>query len=147
MTDAFRPSWLDRPSLQETQNQKSEGPILKGASRLERKVEAKKLTTVTDAQFRAIVWDRDKGKCRRCGRNVKKTRERDPLRGEVHHIHGRIGKLRHEDRTSLLLCASCHEKVTGRVNEKLVIIASKLVEIDGSLLTDARAKVRFERVA
>src|SRR5262245_9951256 len=122
-------------------------PIRKGASRLAQEHEAKTLTVITDAKFRKIVRERDKMLCRRCGRRTRITIELDPLRAEVHHIHGRLGNLRHEDRCALLLCLSCHSKCTGVVDEKWIIVGTKFVEIDGHPRVDARAKVKFERVA
>lgn len=135
------------PTMAEVAAEREGKPLSKGVSRLEKQAAAKPLTKVTDAQFKATVWERDKGRCRRCGRKVKKQMPRDPLRGEVHHLHGRLGVLRHEDRCALLLCASDHEKVTGAVNVKVVIVATKTLEIDGRTLTDARAKVKFEVIA
>jgi hypothetical protein len=147
MADAYRPSWLDAPSLNERQREGVQGPILKGKSRLEAKVEAKPLVKVTDAQFRKIVRERDKQRCRRCGRKTVVTLENVPLRCEVHHVHGRLGVLRHEDRCALCLCNSCHEKVTGKVNERWAIVGTKFIEIDGQQRIDASAKVTFTRIA
>lgn len=148
MSDSdYVPIWLRTPSLVETRAKGHEGPITKGKSRLEQAVAAKPLVKVTDAQFKKIVRERDRMRCRRCGRKVIVTMDRDPLRCEVHHVHGRVGVLRHEDRCALVLCCACHEKVTGKVNEKLIIVATKTLVIDGRTLTDARAKVTFERVA
>lgn len=119
----------------------------KGVSRLQAKVAAKPVTQVTDAQFKKIVRTRDKLRCRRCGRKTVITLAHVPLRCEVHHIHGRLGVFRHEDRCALIVCSSCHEKVTGAVAEKVVVVGTKFVNIDGQPRIDARATVTFERVA
>jgi hypothetical protein len=134
------------PSAMDVEASRKGKPLPKGKSRLEAKAEAAPLTKVTDAQFKKTVRDRDRMRCRRCGRKVKVCTERDPLRAEVHHIHGRLGNLRHEDRCAILTCASCHEKVTGKVNERWIVVGTKFLAIDGVERVDARAPVRFERI-
>lgn len=118
-------------------------PISKGKTRLQDVVEARPLTRVTEADFRREVWARDKNRCRCCGRKVQKIISRVPERGEVHHIHGRTGDLRFEAKAALLLCLQDHERVTGKVNDKLVIVPTKFFEINGERYTDARAVVTF----
>lgn len=121
-------------------------PIAKGPTRLEDTVKDRKLTTVTAKDFKLAVWKRDKNRCRCCGRKVQKILDRVPERGEVHHCHGRTGDLRFEDKCALLLCATCHERVTGKVNDKLVIVPTKFIEIRGEKYTDARAMVTFREM-
>jgi len=116
-------------------------------TRLDEREDAKKLTAVDQQQFVGIVWKRDQSHCRCCGRKVVKTIERVKARGEVHHVHGRAGDLRFDDRFALLLCAKCHQRVTGRVNDKVLIIPSVTIEIKGRPLTDARAQVEFRKAA
>ncbi len=72
---------------------------------------------------------------------------RVPERGEVHHCHGRTGDLRFESKAALLACLGCHERLTGRVNDKLVIIPSKTFTLNGQEYTDARKPVTFRKVA
>lgn len=147
MAESYIPSWLrdDAPSL--NQVSRTHRDVSKGESRLQQLAKAKPLVIVTDAQFRKTVRLRDKERCRRCGRKTKVQLPRDPLRCEVHHIHGRLGKLRHEDRCAICTCASCHEKLSGKVNERWRVIGTKFLEIDGQQRIDARAKVTFERIA
>lgn len=127
--------------------------LSKGASRLEDKKAAKKLDLVNEKKFKAEVWARDQKRCRHCKRKVIKTIERIPERGEVHHVHGRDGVLAFDSRFALLLCLEHHEQVTGRVAEKWIIEPAKkgggTLTLPGSptLLTDARKKVIFRRVA
>ncbi len=98
-----------------------------------------------DAIFRAAVWKRDKGLCRCCRRPVRKTIERVPERGEVHHVHGRVGKLRYLVKAALLLCATDHERVTGSVGvSKLLVIPTKQFTLDGQTYTDAGKPVTFK---
>lgn len=140
----------DLPTLAEMDAARRGKPLLKGASRLQVATAEKKLTLVDEKTFKRDVRERDGWCCRRCHRKVVQTLKRQPDRAEVHHIHGRTGDLRFEARCALLLCCFCHEKVTGRVNERWIIIATKTFTIrsmPGKELTDARAKVSFERIA
>jgi hypothetical protein len=79
---------------------------------------------------------------------------RDPRSGEVHHGFGRLGVLRHEIRAALLLCATCHELLTGKVAEKWIIVPTKgstyfVIREKGTPreLLNLRSKIAFERVA
>lgn len=101
-----------------------------------------------EAIFRAAVWQRDAGLCRCCGRKVRKTIARVPERGEVHHVHGRIGALRYLVQAAVLLCAEDHEKVTGTVGmSKLRIVGSTTFKVDGVPCIDCSAPVRFVKVS
>lgn len=126
---------------------KGEG-FQKGKTRVEAKADAKPLEVVDEKKFRAEVWHRDQNRCRCCGRKVIKTLARVPERGEVHHIHGRVGDLRYEVRAALLLCLRDHERVTGRVNQhRLVIVATKTFTTKQGTFTDARKPVTFQEAA
>ena len=122
-------------------------PCPKGKTRLEERIAKKPLTLVDAKAFKAAVWKRDKQRCRCCQRKVAKVMGRVPERGEVHHVHGRTGDLRFEDKAALLLCLRCHERVTGRVNDKLTIVASKTFTTRQGTFTDARETVIFRKVA
>lgn len=120
-------------------------------SRLQIAKAEKKLTLITEKDFKREVWDRDKGMCRKCGRKVIKTVSRIPERGEVHHCLGRTGDLRFESRCAILVCAECHEHLTGRVNEKWLMVAvpgGKTFQVTRfhSELIDASGPVGFERI-
>lgn len=119
----------------------------KGQSRLQIEKAEKKLTVIDDRTFRTEVWTRDAGCCRKCGRRVRKDLARSPLRGEVHHLHGRKGDLRFEAKAAILVCCECHEQLTGRVNERWIAIGTKFWTVKGETCIDARAKLRWERVA
>lgn len=121
--------------------------VPKGPSRLQERQAEKPLTYVDEKAFKAAVVKRDGNFCRCCKRMVFAVVERVPTRREIHHIHGRRGDLRFEPKSALVLCCECHEKVTGRVNEKVVIVPTKTWLYQGRELTDARFKVRFEKVA
>lgn len=134
------------PTLAEVEAMRRGRPISKGKTRLQETVEARPLVRVTEKDFRREVWTRDKHHCRCCGRKVQQILGRVPERGEVHHIHGRTGDLRFESKAALLLCLTCHERVTGRVNDKLIIVPSRTFEMRGQRYTDARYRVRFKEV-
>jgi hypothetical protein len=136
------------PTLAEMAATRYGKAIPKGKSRLEVRIDQKPLTVVDERAFKAEVWTRDQGRCRCCKRKVVKgLLKRVPERGEVNHIHGRVGDLRFDARAALLLCLLCHEKVTGRVNEKIVIVPSKTFRLHDTDYADARAPVTFKRVA
>lgn len=126
------------------------GPIEKGKTRLEIKAEKKPLTKVDDKQFRKEVHERDGKRCRCCERKVLATMEHIPERREIHHIHGRRGALRFESRAALQLCLRCHQRVTGTVNDKLILVPTKTFVMfsestrKNETYTDARFKVDFK---
>lgn len=121
--------------------------LAKGPSRLEKTVADRPLVKVDNKTFLAAVWLRDKSRCRCCGRKVLKVLGLVPEAGHVHHIHGRGKDLRFEVRSALLACAVCHQKVTGRVNEKWIIIATVTFTMREHTYTDATFPVVFQRVA
>lgn len=126
-------------------------PQPKPASRLQIAKAEKKLTLVTEKDFKREVWDRDKGMCRKCGRKVIKTVSRIPERGECHHVFGRTGDLRFESRGAMLVCCACHEQLTGRVNERWRVVSvprSKTFSVTRfhSELLNIAGPVGFERV-
>ncbi len=123
------------------------GALLKGKTRLQQHVEDRPLVKVDEKAFRAGVWARDKAICRCCGRKVQKVLGRVPERGEVHHIHGRGKDLRFEIRAALLVCLGCHERVTGRVNDKLIIVPTVTFKMREFTFTDATFPVAFKRAA
>jgi 5-methylcytosine-specific restriction endonuclease McrA len=85
----------------------------KERTRVTDRIADKKTRARTEAQFRAAVWKRDEGKCRTCGRKVKRTLTICAEQGHVHHLRGR--NVAPEDRTNpkaaVLLCAVCHQRV------------------------------------
>jgi 5-methylcytosine-specific restriction endonuclease McrA len=136
------------PTVAEMEAERRGKPLWKGKTRLEEVVEARPLTTMTEQQFKTAVWIRDKHHCRCCGRKVEKILGRVPERGEVNHIHGRTGDLRFEVRAAILMCLTCHERFTGRVNQhRLQIIASATFTIRQGTFTDATYPVTFKEVA
>lgn len=84
----------------------------------------------------------------RCQRKVRKCLELVNERGEVHHVSGRVVKaIRWDRRNGILLCATCHERVTGKVAEKHLIESKHTFTIDGVQYLNANKPVRFQRVA
>ncbi len=133
----------DLPTVAEVAEART-GPILKGPSRLETQIAERPLTVIDERAFRKTVRDRDQHHCRCCGRRVIYTLKLCPERGEIHHCHGKRDDLRFEDKCALLLCSFCHQRVTGRVNDRLMIVATKLIVLRGVGFTDAGAHVHFE---
>lgn len=144
---SVRPEFARLPTVEEVAAARLGKPILKGTSRLQATIAARPLTKVDEKEFKRIVRLRDRHRCRMCGRKVRYVVERVPERGEVHHVHGKVGDLKFEDRCALLLCLEDHERCTGRVNEKYVIVPTKTIVLRGETCTDARAPVSFVRIA
>ena len=135
---------MNVPTLAQVASERRGKPIPKGKTRLEEKVEQRPLIKVDEKAFKAAVWKRDKAHCRCCLRKVSKILGRVPERGEVNHIHGRIGDLRFEVRSAILVCLQCHERFTGKVNQhRLQIVASKTFTIRQGTFTDATYPVIF----
>lgn len=119
----------------------------KGKSQLQEATDEKRLTLIDERAFKKTVWDRDGGHCPCCRRKVIKSLTKSKERAEVHHIHGRGKDLRFEPRAAILVCATCHERLTGKVNDRLAIVASKTFRIRQDEFTDATYAVKFEKVA
>lgn len=136
------------PTMAEVDASRIGKPIAKGKTRLEERIDAKPLTTMTEKQFKDAVRKRDKNRCRACGRKVVYVMDHIPERGEVNHIHGRTGDLRFEVRAAILMCLKCHQRFTGKVNaHRLQIIASKTFTIRQGTFTDATYPVKFQEAA
>lgn len=122
----------------------------KGAEPSRLQVKAAKQTDEAKEEraFIRDVWKRDGGKCRWCGRKVEKRLDLVPERGEVHHVSGRVVKaIRWLRKNGLLLCASCHERITGKVAEKFLIHSKHTFTVDGVRYIDADKPVHYQRVA
>lgn len=133
------------PSLVELQKERR--ACQKGASRLQVKAAKVSDEGKEERRWRREVWVRDGGKCRWCKRNVLKTLAHVPERGEVHHIEGRANRAtRFDRRNGLLLCGSDHERVTGRVAERFLIVSTKTFTLDGETYLNADHPVRFKRI-
>lgn len=135
------------PTLAEISAERAFKPQPKGKSRLEVQVDAKPLTVVDEKAFKKEIRERDGKTCRYCGVKVLYQLARHPRRAENHHLHGRRGDFRHDARFALQACATCHEKLTGKVNEKWRTVGTVFVDIKGQSCIDARFPVTFERVA
>jgi hypothetical protein len=122
----------------------------KGAepSRLQRKVADAKDERKEEAAWKKAIWSRDDGVCRWCHRAVRRCLELVPDRGECHHVSGRVVRdIRWDRRNGLLVCAACHERLTGKVAEKHVITSKHTFTVDGIAYINADKPVRFQRVA
>ena len=116
-------------------------------TRLQKKASEDRDERKQEAAWRKAVWARDGGHCRWCQREVRKCLDLVPTRGECHHVVPRANKAtRWDPRAALLLCAACHQRITGKVKEKCVIVASSVFKVDGVEYPDASKRVRFKRV-
>jgi hypothetical protein len=142
-------SSLNLSTLAEINAEKRATPKGAEPSRLQVKEAKRKDESKDEARWRKEVWKRDGGKCRWCGREVVKTIELINERGECHHVSGRVVKaIRWDRRNGILLCAGpCHERLTGKVNEKFLIHSKHTFQVDGINYINADRPVRFQRVA
>lgn len=139
------------PTLQEMAEARAGKPQLKGASRLEQQQADTRLTLVDEKAFLAAVRTRDKLRCRKCGRKVVIQLARAANRCEVHHLHGRRGDFRFDERFALICCHACHEQLTGKVNERWMARGTAWIDVPWkgggvARCIDARHPVSFERI-
>ena len=138
---------LNLPTLAEVNAERRATPKGAEPSRLQVKEAKRKDESKDEARWRAEVWKRDGGKCRWCGREVVKSLELRADRGECHHVSGRVVKaIRWDRRNGLLACATCHERLTGKVAEKHVIESKHTFSVDGIQYINADKPVRFTRI-
>lgn len=136
------------PTLADVQASYRGKPILKGKSRLEQTVEDTKSEVKQERAWKKAIWTRDGGQCRWCKRKVRKCLELVPDRGECHHVVPRENRItRWNPRAALLLCATCHQRVTGKVNERFLLVAKKTFTIDAVSYPDMNQPVTFKRIA
>lgn len=117
-------------------------------TRLEKKTADIRDERKEEAAWRKAIWRRDGGCCRWCHREVRKCLDLVPTRGECHHISGRVVKeIRWDVRNGLLLCATCHERLTGKVAEKHVLQSKHTFTVDGVQYVNGDKPMKFTRVA
>lgn len=138
---------INAPTMAEVEAARRGRSFPKGATRLQDTTAQDKADAKADEKFRRDIFRLDKGICRCCLRKVERKLDRVADRAEVHHVHGRVGVLRWLLKAALLLCATCHEKVTGKVNERLEVVGTKFFRLARKRLINAREKVTFRRVA
>lgn len=135
---------LDLPSL----NGQPGRPVPKGKTRLEESMQADADEESNGETWRTAVYVRDKYRCRCCGCKVKRSIGREASRATPHHIKRRDNlETRFDRRNGLTLCLWCHERVTGKVNDRLDVIGTVYFDIDGRSYIDGDHKVTFAKVA
>ena len=92
------------------------------------------------------VDERDRFKCRACGRRVQRTLKACRERAEHHHIVPRsiAPTLRFDSRNVLLVCLECHGKLTRHELTIYGAVAHVFVE-DGNDCLNADFPLRFVR--
>jgi hypothetical protein len=140
--------WRDAPTLAEMQATRRAVPKGSEPSRLQRKVANAKDERKEEADWKKDVWKRDGGCCRWCHRVCVKSLSLVPERGECHHVSGKVVRaIRWDRRNGLLVCAVCHERLTGKVAEKHVLVSRYTFTVDGVSYINADKPVQFKRVA
>lgn len=141
---AYRPSWLDKPSLvdaQQTRRAKSKAAI---PTRFEEKDAALKDDDKKLEVWRSAVFRLDSHACRHCGVKVLRTLDNVSKRAEANHLEGRAFlPLRYDVRNGITLCQKCHRRVTGMVNDKFKIVGTVFFRVAGRRFINAREPVKF----
>jgi hypothetical protein len=141
-------SELNIPAAEDVAAARVGKPLPKGDSRSAVKstkdtADAKQLKAWQRAVFKA-----DGFCCRKCGVKVVQTITMQPNQAQAHHVKGRTERaVRYDVRNGLTLCRTCHEQITGAVNERWIVLATKVFTVVGKVYTNAREKVTFRRVA
>lgn len=142
MSDPERVKICDLPTLAD----RPRGSFQKGPSRVEEKTVKGKSDGKAWEECRRIVWARDGGKCRCCGRVVVKSLELRADRGECHHIvrRAKAKALLTDPRNVVLVCLlPCHE---GLTHHEIAVFgpASAMFDLDGARYLDASSlKLKF----
>lgn len=103
---------------------------------------------VLEKAWHKAIKKRDGDTCRWCERKVIDCLDRLPERREHHHVSGRVVvAIRWDKRNGLQLCGDCHDRVTGKVNERFLIHSRHTFTVDGIKYINADKAVRYQRVA
>jgi len=141
-------SFANLPTMAEVNAVRRAKPKGAEPSRLQVKTAKVKDETKEEKRWKKEVWKRDGSKCRWCGRRVRACLELAADRGEVHHVAGRVVQaIKWDRRNGLLLCASDHERITGKVAEKFLIHSKHTFSVDGIAYINADKPVRYQRIA
>jgi hypothetical protein len=71
-----------------------------------------------------------------------------PRRAECHHLAGRDDRaVRYDTRAGALTCLKCHERITGKVNDKLKVIPTMWFTKNGKKYPNADFPLTFDKVA
>jgi len=139
---------LNLPTLAEVEAMRRGKPLPKGASRSEVKAKDDTDDERKLEAWRTAVYSRDEYFCRCCRKKVHRDLEMVPDQAQAHHIVGRATKIvRYDVRNGVTLCRKCHERVTGAVNDKLVILGTKVFMIGARKFIDATHRLIFKKAA
>lgn len=95
--------------------------------------------------WRKAVTKRDGLICRWCRRTVVETLTCCPEQAQTHHATPREHwPTRHDPRNGIRLCGTCHDRITGTVGEKAIIVASATFRLDGRAYPDMSKPVHFK---
>lgn len=108
---------------------------------------ARKVDEAKLAKWRKAVTKRDGLKCRWCRRVVTETLEHVPEQSQTHHATPREHRpTRYDVRNGIRLCGTCHDRITGTVGEKAIIVASAVFVLEGREYPDMDKAVQFKRI-
>lgn len=134
-----------RPTLADRQHERyAESKAAMETRRAENGV-ARRLDERKLAEWRKGVTKRDGLICRWCGRRVVETIENIPEQSQTHHATPREHRpTRYDVRNGIRLCGTCHDRITGTVGEKAIIVASQTFTLNGREYPDMTHAVQFK---
>lgn len=137
-----------RPTLNDLRRTRYAPPkVAEGKSRREVKAEERSDEAKKEKAWHKAITKRDGDECRWCHRKVVTCLDRLPERREHHHVSGRVvDAIRWDRRNGLQLCGTCHDRVTGKVNEKFLIYSKHTFSVDGIAYINADKPVFYKRV-
>lgn len=136
---------LNLPTLAEVNQRRRAVPKYQMTTARAEKSEADKDDEGALAAWRKAVTKRDGLKCRWCRCKVVETIARIPKQAQTHHATPREHKpTRHDARNGIRLCGTCHDRITGSVGEKAIIVASKTFTLNGREYPDMSQPVQFK---
>lgn len=134
------------PTLAELEQQRRATPKAAMRSRLDANADKRKCDAKAEETWKKAVRKRDGMTCRWCRRTVVVTMALIPERAECHHLVPRAHRAtRFDPRAACLLCAACHQRVTGGVGgEKAIVIAGRTFTLDGHEYPDGSGPLNFK---
>lgn len=99
-------------------------------------------------KWRKAVTKRDGMICRWCRCIVIATVECQPNQAQTHHATPREHRpTRYDVRNGIRVCGTCHDRLTGTVGEKAILVAERTFVLDGREYPDMSGPVNFKRIA
>ncbi len=140
-------NFLNLPTLADLSQQRRATPKHELTTKREENGAADRLDHSQLDKWRKAVTKRDGLKCRWCRRKVVETTQCLPQQSQTHHATPREHKpTRYDVRNGIRLCGTCHDRITGTVGEKAIIVASAVFVLEGRSYPDMSQMVQFKMI-